>query len=148
MLRALAPFAVLAVVTVVACSASPTEDPSTGSGGSDGTGTSAGAGGSAGGGTPWGTRTDVEAIFAKDCSGCHADEWTSCWNVHESAEAIESAIATGDMPRGSTMAASDKATVLAWLQAGAPCEGPEPDGGATTTGTGGPPIGEGDYAAP
>jgi hypothetical protein len=132
------------VLLLGACTASTSGEAST-EGGDTGGATTGGpntGGGDAGDGGPWGTRSDIEAIFTKDCSQCHADTWSSCWNVHASASAIDSAITYGDMPRGMPMAPADKAAVLAWLQQGAPCFGPEPDAG--TTGTGGPPpIGEG-----
>jgi hypothetical protein len=148
MLRALLAACLTSLVTLTACSAHPPEDPGAGGSGSGGsattaTSTSSGSTGT-GGGSPWGTRTDIEAIFVKDCGQCHGGAWSSCWNVHESSSAIESAIANDIMPRGMTMAPADKAAVLAWLNEGAPCFGPEPDGG-TSTGTGGPPpIGEGE----
>ena len=76
-------------------------------------------------GDGWGTQTNVQAIFDNSCSGCHGAEWT-CWNVHDDASAVESAVSSGEMPRGNPLPATDKATLLEWLQAGAPCQGSAP----------------------
>jgi hypothetical protein len=140
-MRAVIGFSAAVLLALAACTAKTTDDGSNG-GGDTGGATTAGNGGGDGG--PWGTRTDIEAIFTKDCTQCHADTWSSCWNVHASAEAIEPDIQYNDMPRGMPMAPNDKAAVLAWLNEGAPCVGPEPDGGSQTWTSGSPaPIGEG-----
>jgi hypothetical protein len=85
--------------------------------------------GSDAGGDGWGTRTDVEAIFQKDCGSCHGSAWTSCWGNHDAASTLTQAIQSGAMPQSGPMAPEDKATVLEWLQAGAPCAGSDPGGG-------------------
>jgi hypothetical protein len=71
----------------------------------------------------WTKQTDIEKIFATYCSGCHGTAWASCWSVQEGAASIESVVSSGAMPRGATMSSSDKTTLLAWLDAGAPCTG-------------------------
>ena len=74
----------------------------------------------------WGTQTNVEAVFASNCTGCHASEWESCWNVQSASSGVEGMISTGSMPPGGGLSSTDRATVLAWLDAGAPCVGPPP----------------------
>ncbi len=87
-----------------------------------------------GGGGAWGTATNVEAIFASSCTQCHASTWDSCWTVQANQASIQEAIESGAMPQNGPLAASEKATLLAWLADGAPCVGPEPDGGAPIIG--------------
>jgi hypothetical protein len=89
----------------------------------------------------WGTNTQVEAVLAANCSGCHSSQWDSCWNVQASAQEIESLVSSGAMPRGGSMSSSDKSTLLNWLSAGASCSGTKPSGGGSSSGGGGPPTG-------
>jgi hypothetical protein len=90
----------------------------------------------------WDARTNVEAVFAASCSGCHGAQWSTCWDVQASATAVEDAIVSGAMPRGGPLSPSDESTVLTWLMQGAPCAGTMPsnpdDGGVF--GGGGPPL--------
>jgi hypothetical protein len=122
-------FSALFFVLLLSACAVRTGDP----GGGGGSGEGGGGGGGQNDG--WGSRTDIEAIFQNDCSSCHGSAWSSCWDVHGSASTLQDAIASGAMPRGQTMAPSDRTAVLAWLQAGAACVGPEPDGGAPSVWT-------------
>ena len=78
---------------------------------------------------PWSDHTDIEAIFQKYCSNCHGTTWQSCWTDQANESSLSSAISSGAMPRGTTMAAADKSAVLAWLSSGAPCAGPYQDAG-------------------
>jgi len=71
----------------------------------------------------------VQTILQTDCATCHGSQWSSCWSVHEDASDVATMIQDDLMPRGTTMAPTSKATVLAWLAQGAPCAGDEPDGG-------------------
>jgi hypothetical protein len=89
----------------------------------------------------WTGRTNIEATFASYCSGCHGTTWSSCWTVQANAGSVQSEVSSGDMPRGSTMAPSDKTALLEWLQQGAPCSGTEPNGqdsGVVVVGGGAP----------
>jgi hypothetical protein len=74
----------------------------------------------------WGVHTDVEAVLEANCAECHSTQWASCWDVQASASDVGSAVSSGAMPRGSTLSAADKSTLLDWIQAGAPCTGTEP----------------------
>jgi hypothetical protein len=103
--------------------------------GGSGSSTTTGAGDNPG----WTGQTNVEAIFAANCSECHGDAWSSCWNVQASASIVESEVASGDMPRSGPLSASDKATLVDWLSAGAECTGPrEPPTGGGGSGGGEP----------
>jgi hypothetical protein len=88
----------------------------------------------------WQGQTNIEAIFEASCSGCHGSAWASCWSVQASGSQIQGAVSSGAMPRGGTLSASDKTTLLGWLSAGATCTGPRenPNGGGS--GGGGPPV--------
>ncbi|MGO9836728.1 MAG: hypothetical protein ACLP1X_21235 [Polyangiaceae bacterium] len=88
----------------------------------------------------WTGRTNIEAVFAASCSGCHATQWSTCWDVQESATSVQGAITSGAMPRGGALSPSDKNTVLSWLQEGAPCSGTNPAGPDAGAGQGGPPV--------
>jgi hypothetical protein len=77
----------------------------------------------------WGGNTNIEEIFETSCSGCHGSQWSSCWNVQDSASEVEGEVSSGDMPRGGTLAPADKSALVAWLNAGAQCSGAQPDGG-------------------
>jgi hypothetical protein len=88
----------------------------------------------------WTGRTNIEAVFAASCSGCHATQWSTCWDVQESAASVQGAITSGAMPRGGALSPSDKDTVLSWLQQGAPCSGTNPAGADAGPGLGGPPL--------
>jgi hypothetical protein len=97
----------------------------------------------------WSGRTNVEAIFESYCSGCHGTTWSSCWTVQENADTVQSAVSSGAMPRGTPLAPSDKTTLLAWLDQGAPCSGTKPsdDGGVVVIVGGGAPTDEATPAA-
>ena len=59
--------------------------------------------------------------------------------MQDSASEVQGEVASGAMPRGSTLAPADKSALLAWLGAGAQCSGtppPQPDGGIIE----GPPV--------
>lgn len=88
----------------------------------------------------WQGQTNIEAIFEASCSGCHGTAWASCWNVQASGSEIQGAVSSGAMPRGGALSASDKASLLGWLSAGASCTGhrENPTGGGS--GGGGPPV--------
>jgi mono/diheme cytochrome c family protein len=88
----------------------------------------------------WTGRTNVEAVFATSCSGCHGAQWSTCWDVQQSATSVQDAITSGDMPRGSALSPSDKNSVVSWLQQGAPCSGANPEGPDAAPGQGGPPV--------
>jgi hypothetical protein len=92
-------------------------------------GCSGGAGSGQTGGTPddgWDGRTNIEAIFEASCAGCHGQQWSSCWNVQACVASIDQAVSSGAMPRGSSLSASDRSTLLGWLGEGAPCNGFKP----------------------
>jgi hypothetical protein len=95
----------------------------------------------------WDGQTNIEAIFAANCSGCHGTGWASCWNVQASSQEVESAVSSGAMPRGGALSAPDKSTLLTWLSAGANCTGPRenPNGGGGGSG-GGVPVVAGETA--
>jgi hypothetical protein len=93
----------------------------------------------------WSGRTNVEAVFEASCSGCHSSQWSTCWDVQQSAASVQNAISSGFMPRGGSLSPQDKSTVLTWLMQGAPCAGtapPAPEGGAilVTAGEGAPAV--------
>jgi hypothetical protein len=96
--------------------------------------------GSGGSATPpddgWTGQTNIEAIFEASCSGCHGTQWSSCWDVQESAESVEDAVSSGAMPQSGALSSSDKSTLLAWLGRGAPCTGTKPAGGSSSGGIG------------
>jgi hypothetical protein len=97
-------------------------------------GCSGSSGGGQTGGTPtdgWEGRTNVEAIFEASCAGCHAQQWSTCWDVQACAASVEGAVSSGAMPRGNSLSASDRSNLLGWLDEGAPCSGVKP---ATTGG--------------
>jgi hypothetical protein len=96
---------------------------------SDGESSDGGESGDAGSNMGWGSQTAVEDIFVKYCSGCHGAQWSTCWNVQDNATGIASLVSSGAMPRGSTLPPSVKTTLLDWLEEGAPCASPPPDGG-------------------
>jgi hypothetical protein len=92
-------------------------------------GCSGGAGNGQTGGTPsdgWDGRTNIEAIFEASCNGCHGQQWSSCWGVQACAASVDGMVSSGAMPRGGSLSASDRSTLLVWLGAGAPCSGVEP----------------------
>jgi hypothetical protein len=104
--------------------------------------TSSACSGEAGGGTPdadggdgdgW---AEVGPLFDEYCSTCHGSAWSSCWDAHDGAGELADMIQSGAMPRSGPMAPADKAAVLSWLQGGAPCAEPEPDGGSPMVGIG------------
>jgi hypothetical protein len=97
-------------------------------------GCSGGAGSGQSGGAPddgWEGRTNIEAIFEASCAGCHAKQWSSCWNVQACAASVDSMVSSGAMPRGGSLSASDRSALLGWFGEGAPCNGVKP---ATTGG--------------
>jgi hypothetical protein len=79
-------------------------------------------------GDGWDGRTNVEAIFEASCARCHGTQWSTCWTVQACATSVDSAVSSGAMPRGSSLSASDKSTLLSWLGDGAPCAGTKPAG--------------------
>ena len=97
-------------------------------------GCSGGSGSGQSGGAPddgWEGRTNIEAIFEASCSGCHGQQWSSCWDVQACASSVQDMVSTGAMPRGGSLSASDRSALLGWLGEGAPCSGVQP---ATTGG--------------
>jgi hypothetical protein len=108
-------------------------------------GCSAGAGSAQTGGTPddgWDGRTNIEAIFEASCAGCHGQQWSSCWDVQACAGSVDAMVSSGAMPRGGSLSASDRSSLLGWLGAGAPCSGVKPatSSGACVGGGGGTPV--------
>jgi hypothetical protein len=93
------------------------------SGASDDTSTKSG-----GGADGWSGRTNIEAIFESYCSGCHGTQWSTCWNVQESASLVDEMVSSGAMPRVGMLTTSDKTTLVDWLGQGAPCSGTRPSG--------------------
>jgi hypothetical protein len=75
----------------------------------------------------WTNQTNIEGIFTKYCFSCHGTQFSSCFDVQSIATDIETVVSSGSMPRGQTMAAADKQTLLAWLKAGAKCTGVDPE---------------------
>jgi hypothetical protein len=90
----------------------------------------------------WTGQTNIEAIFEASCSGCHAAQWSSCWDVQESVTSVEGEVASGAMPQSGSLSPSDRSTLLAWLGRGAPCTGTKPAEGGDGGGDGGdlPPL--------
>jgi len=81
------------------------------------------------GGAPsdgWDGRTNIEAIFAASCDGCHGQQWSSCWDVQACAASVDGMVSSGAMPRGGSLSPSDRSTLLGWLGEGAPCSGVQP----------------------
>jgi hypothetical protein len=91
----------------------------------------------------WTNETNIQGIFQTYCAPCHGAQWSSCWNVQANAAIIDEMVSTGAMPRNGGFPSSDKATLLAWLDAGAPCTGtPQPfdaGGGPPPPPSGAPP---------
>lgn len=63
-----------------------------------------------------------QAFFTTTCRTCHehTNQFGTQAAVLASLNSIESEISSGKMPEGTTLSASDKARVLAWLSCGAP----------------------------
>jgi hypothetical protein len=108
--------------------------------GADGTvGSDSGLGGLDGAISPdamgWTGETNIDQIFEGYCSSCHGDQWSNCWNVQANEQIIYEEVSSGAMPRNGSLPPSIKTELLDWLEAGAPCTGPDdpPDAG------GGPP---------
>ena len=59
-------------------------------------------------------------FFASNCVSCHGEDLATYTNVSGSAKAITRAISSGQMPANKTLAAAEKARILAWLACGAP----------------------------
>lgn len=108
----------LGVLALTGCSGGPS------SASGDVTSSDASADGAPGDG--WDGRTNVEAIFEASCSGCHGQQWSTCWDVQACASTVDEMVSSGAMPRGGTLSASDRSTMLTWLGEGAPCSGPKP----------------------
>jgi len=92
-------------------------------------GCSGSAGNGQNGGTPsdgWDGRTNIEAIFESSCDGCHSQQWSSCWDVQACAASVDGMVSSGAMPRGGSLSAPDRSTLLGWLAQGAPCSGLKP----------------------
>jgi hypothetical protein len=89
----------------------------------------------------WTGQENIETIFTTYCANCHGTAWASCWDDQTADQTLSSVIQSGFMPRGTTMTAADKSTVLNWLDAGAPCTGTPPgDSGTGTIIQGGTPV--------
>ena len=67
--------------------------------------------------TSW--QSGIGSIFQTSCVSCHAQYGTYA-GVSGSINGIISQIDSGTMPRGSVMAAADKASIHAWITAGMP----------------------------
>jgi hypothetical protein len=93
-------------------------------------------------GDGWSGQTNIEAIFEANCSSCHAQQWSSCWNVQACAASVQGAVSSGAMPRNGKLSSSDRSTLLAWFGDGAPCSGTMPTGtmGCGGIGGGGAPV--------
>jgi hypothetical protein len=92
-------------------------------------GCSGGAGSGQSDGTPddgWEGRTNIEAIFESSCSGCHGQQWSSCWDVQACAASVDDMVSSGAMPRDGSLSAPDRSALVGWLGEGAPCSGVKP----------------------
>lgn len=96
-----------------------------------------GSGGGGGGGTTVNCATVTNKAFAADVnpiiqsvcavSGCHAagssngpGGLTNYSQVFNARSAIRSAVSAGRMPQGSTLSASQKNSIICWIDSGAP----------------------------
>jgi mono/diheme cytochrome c family protein len=61
------------------------------------------------------------ALFAPHCLECHA-QYASYEGVRRELSAIGDAVSSGQMPKGSLLSAELKASLAAWIAAGAPLE--------------------------
>jgi hypothetical protein len=63
-----------------------------------------------------------QAFFTTSCRTCHehTNQFGTQAAVLASLTSIESEISSGKMPEGTSLSASEKARVLAWLSCGAP----------------------------
>jgi len=83
----------------------------------------------------WGNQTEVESIVTTSCGGCHG--FQSCWSIQAEAAEAQQEVSSGAMPEGTPLTASEKATLLEWLQDGAPCSGSQPAGQPVSVGVSG-----------
>ncbi len=76
----------------------------------------------------WTGHARIAEVLEMYCSGCHGAAWSSCWDVQASKLPVTWMVSSGAMPRVGTLRADDKAALLDWLEAGAPCSGTGPEG--------------------
>lgn len=94
-----------------------------GSMGGSGSGSSTGSSGSGSSTGSYGTDTwsnFAQPFFEAHCTQCHGGEWSSYANVSSQRTSVRQALASGAMPRGTTLSADDRAEIVAWFDCGLP----------------------------